>query len=159
MDMKETLTLLHATIDLEINVSDLYLLYSRLYARDAGFWWQLSVEEKNHAALLRSAEHFIHLGKFPEDLLYGKLDVIREYNADILERIGRHESEPVSAEEAYHYALHIEDSAAELHFQKNMLSNSDSEVMQIFQQLCGEDKNHAQRISALMEEQGFPLPG
>jgi len=159
MDIREQLALLHASIDLELNISNLYMLYSRLYEKDASFWWQMAMEEKNHAALLRSAEHYIDLHRFPEELLFGKLDIINGYNTAIVESISRYERESPSADEAFRYAFHLEDSAAELHFQETMLKHPESKVIGIFQNLCGEDKEHARRIRVLMEENGFPLSG
>jgi hypothetical protein len=157
MDTQEQITLLYASIDLELNISNLYMLYSRLFPEDATFWWQMSMEEKNHAALLRSAEHFIDLHRFPDELLYGKLDIINGYNTAILESIARFERQRPPAHEAYGYAFTLEDSAAELHFQETMLRHSKSRVIAIFQNLCGDDKEHARRIRALMENHGLPL--
>jgi len=46
--------LIREAIQLEFNVADLYLFFHRLFPEDAGFWWSLVIEEKNHAALLKT---------------------------------------------------------------------------------------------------------
>ncbi len=150
MDVQRRLDLLHSSIDLEMNISNLYLLYSRLFEEDRNFWWQISIEEKNHAALLRSGEHYIDLGNFPDELLFQKHKIVQEYNRDIRRTLEQYEANAPTQEEAYRYALRLEGSAAELHFQKTMDKESDSRVIQIFQKLCGDDKDHLRRIQELV---------
>jgi len=65
--MDDNLTkLLEEAILLELHVSKLYLLFSKLFPEDADFWWQICLEEKNHAALLKSGKTlFCHRNFFP----------------------------------------------------------------------------------------------
>lgn len=143
--------LLRRSVELELNVSDLYSLYSRLYEEDIDFWWKISIEEKNHAALLRSGEQYLTLGIFPREVLLSKLDVIEEANRDIKENIRKFRDEPPDWETAYRYALFLENSAAELHFQDMMTEETPNRVLKIFQSLAGNDKDHARRIHALIQ--------
>ena len=41
------------SILLELNISELYKVFNQAFPEDAYFWWQLSEEEENHAALIR----------------------------------------------------------------------------------------------------------
>ncbi len=143
--------LLQSSIELELNVSELYLQYSVIFEEDKGFWWQLALEEKNHAALLRSAEHYVSLGIFPREVLLDKLDVLHQTNRDILNTIRKFKEAIPEWEPAYRYALLLENSAAELHFQDIMTEDSPSKVLKIFQALSGDDKDHALRIRKLIQ--------
>ncbi len=48
--------LIREAIQLELNVAKLYLLFHDLFPEDGDFWWQLVIEEENHAALLKTVE-------------------------------------------------------------------------------------------------------
>jgi hypothetical protein len=46
-------------------------------------------------------------------------------------------------------------SAGEIHFQSAMTKSTDSEILQLFQTLNQDDKDHAKRIRAYMKEKGI----
>ncbi|MEA3487197.1 MAG: hypothetical protein U9R20_06020 [Thermodesulfobacteriota bacterium] len=63
--------LIEESINLELNIADLYFLFHELFPEDADFWWRLVLEEKNHAALIRSGKkYFEPVNKFPRNLLH-----------------------------------------------------------------------------------------
>ena len=152
--MEEDLApLIKESINLELNVAELYLVFYNLFSDDAAFWWKMTVEEENHAALLRSGkELYLPRNKFPRNLVHGLLqdliDKNRELNA-LIEEYGRN---PPSREEAFNIALSIENSAYELHFQKFMDKKPSSRMEEIFQQLNQDDKNHAEKIIMYMKQ-------
>ena len=81
---KKLFLLLDASIELEQNVADLYVIFHSALTEDADFWWQLAIEEKHHSALLRSGkEHFAPVGKFPVELLSTTLQEITDANANL----------------------------------------------------------------------------
>jgi len=45
--------LLDESIQLELNLAKLYTLFNDHFEEDEEFWWQLSMEERSHAALLQ----------------------------------------------------------------------------------------------------------
>ena len=53
---KELSRILDESIQLELNVADLYLSFCHAFAEDKDFWSHLAEEEGNHAALLRSGK-------------------------------------------------------------------------------------------------------
>ncbi len=158
--MSENLTeLIDESIRLEQNVADLYLGYQAAFPDDADFWWALALEEKNHAALLRSLkEHFLPLGRVPADLLASSLETIRETNREIRELIEKHGRITPSREEAFQTACRLEEGAAEIHFQEFMAREGSSELENIFQRLNADDKDHGKKLRAYMNDRGLSCP-
>jgi ferritin len=156
MYMSQTLTnLLDESIQLELNLARLYALFNDHFEDDEDFWWQLSMEERSHAALLQQEKKQPWpLQCFSGDFLAKDLESLRANNARIVEQTERFASSPCSRDEALNLALQIEMSAGEAHFQDFMDSESDSLMADLFKQLASEDQNHAHRIREYMKEQG-----
>jgi ferritin len=156
--MEEDLVpLIKECINLELNVAELYLVFYNLFSEDAAFWWKMTVEEKNHAALLRSGkELYLPRNKFPPALVHGLLQDLINTNKELNSLIEEYEHNPPSREEAFNIALSIENSAYELHFQKFMDKKPSSRMEEIFQQLNQDDKNHAEKISMYMKQHNIP---
>jgi hypothetical protein len=158
-EMKARLTaLIDESLHLELNVSTLYFLFYNLFPQDAAFWWRLTEEEKNHAALIRSGkEYFAPLGNFPDRLLHDNADELKATNARVLSLIEKYKTSPPSRAEALNCALTLETSAGELHFQKFMDGKEGSAIDKIFRELNGEDEAHAKRIKAYMIKNDIPV--
>jgi ferritin len=151
-------SLIEESINLELNVSKIYAHFFKLFPDDAAFWWKLVVEEKNHAALIRSGkEYFEPLRKFPHDLLAPLLQTLKDTNSRLDSLLKKYEEAPPSREEAFNIALKIETSAGELHFQKFMDKEANSTTDNIFKELNKDDKDHAMRISYYMEKHGISV--
>ena len=147
--------LLDESIQLELNLAKLYTLFNDRFEEDEEFWWQLSMEERSHAALLQQEKKQPQpLQFFPENLLSKDLDALKANNARILAEATRFAASPFSREEALSLALHIEMSAGEAHFQEFMESETGSLTADLFKQLASEDQNHAKRIREYMKEHG-----
>jgi len=150
--------LLDESIQLELNLAKLYTLFNDQFTEDEEFWWQLSIEERSHAALLQQEKKQPQpLQFFPENLLAKDLEALRANNALILSHAERFAAAPCSREEALNLALKIEMSAGEAHFQEFMDSDTGSLTADIFKQLASEDQNHAKRIREYMKEQGVKV--
>ena len=66
MSKDDLLKTAEEAIQLEQNVSNLYLIFQQEFPEDAQFWWTLVQEESNHAALIKSGiRYFMPLNKFP----------------------------------------------------------------------------------------------
>ena len=50
--------LANEAIQLELNVAKLYMTFQTIFPQDDEFWWDLVIEEQNHASLLRSGVEF-----------------------------------------------------------------------------------------------------
>lgn len=151
---KELALVVDASIQLELNVADLYTLFHEIFPPHASFWWKLCLEENNHAAMLRAAkEQFEPIGKFPAQLFSGKLEDIVNCNNTITGLISKYEASPPSETEAFNIALELEQSAGELHYQEFM--ENASAMDKVFQRLNADDKDHAERIRDYMERRGI----
>ena len=156
MSEKDLRKLLDEAIRLELHVSDLYVLFHTLFPDDAAFWWKLSLEEKNHAALLKSGrEHFLPVGQFPVELIDVTLETLVARNQELRETCSGFAATPPSRADAFRFAFALETSAGELHFQHAMEELPRTQAMKIFQALNNEDRDHAERIRRYMEEHGI----
>lgn len=149
-------SLVEESIRLELTVSELYTIFHGLFPEDAQFWWQLVMEEKNHAALIRAAkDYFEPVGKFPQDLVHDSLQNLKNVNSNLLSLIGTIKDHAPTREEAFNIAFALENSAGELHFQQFMEKESGETTESVFQRLNKDDKDHARRIRSYMEQHGI----
>ena len=151
-------SLIDESINLELNVSDIYSLFHKLFPDDAEFWWKLLLEEKNHAALIQSGkEYFEPINKFPHNLLHHSLQNLKDTNSKLRALIKKFEKTPPSREKAFNIAFKIENSAGELHFQEFMDEETNSTTDNIFKELNKDDKDHAMRIRCYAEQHGISV--
>jgi ferritin len=150
--------LIEESINIELNVSEIYSLFHQLFQDDVEFWWKLLQEEKNHAKLIQSGqEHFEPIDMFPQNLLHRNLQDLKDTNSKLHSLIENIKNAPPSRSEAFNIALEIENSAGELHFQKFMSEDASSVIDEIFKRLNEEDKEHATRIRNYMKSNGIPI--
>jgi hypothetical protein len=146
------------SIQLEKNVSKIYLVFKETFECDAEFWWELVVEEEHHAAIIKSGKlYFEPIHQFPEDILSTTIEDLDMANQTCEECLQKYKMIAPTREEAFNLGLKLESSAGEIHFQKFMMKQSDSEMTRIFQQLNGDDVNHYKRIKAYMLEHNIPI--
>ena len=151
-------SLIEESINLELNVSDLYLIFHELFPDDAEFWLNLALEEKNHAAIFRSGKEVLNqLKMFPHNLLHHNLQDLKDTNSTLLSLIKSFKNTPPSREEAFNIGLKVEISAGELHFQDFMDEEANSGIVQFFQELNKNDKDHAMRIRSYMDNHGISV--
>ena len=116
----------------------------------------MSIEEKGHAALLRSGrDSFMPLKKFPEELVTTSLKKLHNSLRFIIEKTNEIKENPLSRKEAFDLAVDIEESAGEHHYQEFMAQSQDEAVNNVFQKLNGADKDHRDRILSYMKEKGI----
>jgi hypothetical protein len=141
--------LINESIRLELNAAELYRLFSKTYAEHSDFWWQLHLEEKSHAILIRAAgDSFKKRGRFPSSMVVNSLEELQESNQRIKQLIARVENDPPPQHEACHLAIELENESGELHYTKFMEKESDSSLDTVFRQLNRGDKAHEERIRA-----------
>jgi hypothetical protein len=148
---KRLLQIVDESIQLELNVSDLYKLFSYTFQEHRDFWWRLVIEEKNHAALLKSVkECFAPIGMVPIGLLFPDLKLLKDTNNKIEMLVAKYKLDPPSRKEAFDTAYQLEQSAGEMHYQTFMERKGVDKVEKIFRELNGDDRDHAQRIHLQM---------
>lgn len=152
------INLINESMKLELNVSELYLLFHNHFPDDATFWWKLVIEERNHAELIRQGrEHYEPEGKFPETLLCCKLSELKRANEELAVLISKVTVNPLSREEAFNTALKLELAAGEIHFQEFMSNDIATIPEEIFKELNCADKDHAERIRKYMNENSITV--
>ncbi len=148
--------LIDESIQLELNVAELYKIFDEAFPEDADFWSKLHMEEENHAALIRGVAETYDLSVgFPSDMLDPSLQNLKNVNSKIVSLIVEYRSNPPSRETAFNVALELEQSSGEIHFQIFMEKESNDRIVQIYQQLNKEDKDHDARLRSYMEKHGI----
>ena len=143
----EITKLIDESIALELHVAKLYEIFFKANAEDADFWWELHLEEKSHANLLRSVKEsllkqcdcFIHL-------VASSLEMLKTSNTVLLELIEKYTQTPPSRKEAFEVAIQVEMSAGEIHYDHFVNKKPANQLEIVFQQLNKDDKDHTKRI-------------
>lgn len=152
MNNKLLFELLSESAKLEENVGALYLKISTLFPEDRDFWVQLAEEEKHHASIFRTFfDKKLPLFLFPEEMMDTDLARLKENNKTIKEVTSHLLSRFKNKMNAYAYALELEESAGEMHFQQAMSAETDSESLLLLQGINKDDKDHYKRIKELIE--------
>jgi hypothetical protein len=116
----------------------------------------MSLEEKGHAALLKSGrDSFMPFNKFPDELISNSLTDIKKSVESIREKLKEIRKNPISREEAFELAIEIEQTSGEIHYQEFMANTQDESLISLFQKLNGGDKDHSERILKYMNENGI----
>jgi rubrerythrin len=146
------LQIIDESIQLELNVSNVYKIFASLFSEHRNFWWRLVIEEKNHAALLKSLQEcFVPVKMVPVCLLCPDLKMLKDTNDKIEMLVKEYKVDPPSLKKAFDTAYNLEQSAGEIHYQTFMQKLTNQRVEKIFQELNGDDKDHAQRILSYMD--------
>ena len=158
---KELSRILDESIQLELNVADLYLTFCHAFAEDKDFWSHLAEEEGNHAALLRSGKlESLDEGHFPAKILTTNLDALIKANKEIKELVKEHKQKPPSSRaSAFEIAIKVEESTGEIDFSCFIEQEADSPALKLFRRLNRDDRDHARRIRNYMREKGIGIPG
>jgi len=151
--IEDIILLIDESEKIELRIGDIYTLFYNSFPEDSKFWWELAIEEKNHAALIRSGIEFLKSSiGLPNNLLHSNLKDLKDMNYELLSILDTLKEKPPSREEAFNYAWMIENSACEIHYQKFMDKESNTKIDEIFAKLNMDDKDHADRIRAYMIE-------
>jgi len=141
--------LINESIRLEKNVGQLYKFFHLNFPEDQDFWWQIYMEEQNHASLIAGMKHTVLIKKdIPEELFDFAIDDLRATNLLISKLIENYKSQKPERAETFKTAWKLENTAGEMHIQNIAESQSDFEMIKIFQKLNADDKDHALRIKA-----------
>lgn len=136
---------LNEAINLELNVSKLYLLFSKINDFDYNFWYKLSIEEGGHAAILKNILYSYKLIEYDFNISEIELNELKQTNEYILKLLKTNE---YSRRDCFRIAINIENSAGEIHYQ-NLLDNDkiDDKIMKTFLKLNKEDDRHLEKIT------------
>jgi hypothetical protein len=159
LNMNDDLSIiLDEFIHLEMNVAEVYNIFHCAFPEDDDFWWQLHLEESNHAALIKSAKDvFVPLGKYPPEFLSVSLENLRNSNDELFNIVKKFKDNHISRDVAFNIALQLESLFGEEHYQQFMNKKPDTKLDEIFQKINNDEKNHAIRISSYMKDHGIKI--
>lgn len=144
--------LLDEAINLELNVSNLYLLFFELFPKDSNFWWKLVIEEKNHASLIASIKTMSTLmDAFPKGLVPENIEQLRDSNKKV-KAITEDFRKIPSRKGAFLIAMEVEQLAGEIHCQEFIKEDDAPEAFKVIQEINKFDIDHAERIKKYMIE-------
>jgi len=150
--------MIEEAIKLEMNISKLYMLFYRLFSDDSDFWWELAIEEQNHAALLKTARQMNKSDvTIPKEMLPAGVEELVDSNHRIMQALDEFEISP-ERNRAFQVALTFETGAGELHYNTFMKNQDHSVVSSVFKKLNSDDIDHAQRIRKYMTDNQIPDP-
>lgn len=157
--MKEPLIeLMNESIKLEFHLADLYLIFSKALPGDCAFWYQLHMEEINHASIIQSAREAWLSGRNPPlEILCPNVEELIELNKKVASLLEQYRENHPSRETAFNLALDLEESPGEAHLQNAMDQPPSSPLMELFQMLNGDGKKHASRIRTYMRDKGIRI--
>ncbi len=142
-----SIELIEESIRLEMNAAELYQVFSETLPEDSEFWWQLHLEERSHAALIRAArDSFANRGRFPADMVSDSVYDLKAANARIAQHVAECRLAPLSRWDACKLAIAIEEEAGETHYLRFMEKEPTNPVETVFQQLNRTDIEHQRRI-------------
>lgn len=147
--MGEFIPFLEEAIKLELNAAKLYFLFSEHLIDYRSFWYNLSLEEFNHASILKSAKEFNDIDILPETFIDLAILQQMEKTNSLFEILEKKFLENPTIENAKSIAALVESSAGEIHYEKLMNIETENRIIEIFQRLNRDDKNHLERIMNL----------
>ena len=77
--------LIDELIKVELNVAKIYMFFSDTFSEDSDFWWQLALEEKDHAGLIKSGKGTSTMQPgFPNELLAPSVEMRYKANNKLI---------------------------------------------------------------------------
>ncbi len=155
--MEDQYTLLfNEAIRVERNIASFYSLCATHFKDDQMFWQTLSEEEEHHAKILESGlELLLEENLFPGAILDLNIKDLKVTNDKLEEKIAQFQEKVLNKRETYAYALELEQASLEFFFQQTASRRADEKALEIFDNLVGFDKDHAQRIQDLINNTKF----
>ena len=148
--------LFNEAIRVERNIASFYSLCATHFREDQVFWQTLSEEEEHHAKILESGlELLLEENLFPDAILDLDIKDLKVTNDKLEEKIVQFQEKVLNKKETYTYALELEQASLEFFFQQTTSNKSDEKALEIFDNLVGFDKDHAQRIQDLINNTKF----
>ncbi len=144
--MKNLQLIIEESINYELDAYHVYTLFSKTFKDDSLFWENLAEEELNHVSVLRKSLSF-HQGnmKILNNFSVKDIETVKECRKNIQQLIIRFKNTP-TRKIAFNIAVEIESAAVEKNYQKFMNKVTDDSVLNLFQTLNGEEKDHLKRI-------------
>lgn len=154
---KYILTLIQEAAKFEMEIYNLYTLYSKLFINDSKFWNKIADEERNHAVIMQKSYSYLESDNkiFNQIIPNNILSIID--NKEKVDKLIIDFNKSHDRVFAFNLALLIETSLLESTYQKFMASNFESKDNILFQKLNGDEKDHIKRITQYMKVNNIPI--
>lgn len=151
MSAQDIRELLEEAIRVERNIASLYMLYSKAFPAHADMWRRLSMEEHNHGSMLGALRPFVESGHLTAKCL-GNPDInsLKAQNQRVEEKLTLYRLYPPAMQDAYAFAVEIENSTAEINYKNLHAGQVDSKIAVVFQELGDVCSDHASTISSAL---------
>lgn len=152
LKMKNLQDILSESINYELDTYNMYILFAQNLQNDAEFWETLAEEELNHTSVLRKIQQFYQGDSTVIDIISVKdVKAIQESRRHMEKLMVKFVENP-NLKMACNIGMEIEKSVVEKSYQKFMSIKTDDSIIQLFQALNGEEKDHFKRIQKHSQE-------
>ncbi len=140
-------------VKVEELVGELYEFFAEIFKEDFEFWYKIATEEEQHASIIKGAEELlIKQSNYYTEALSSIHEKLKNDVEQLRKIVDDNKANPPDRKGAFELAKKLENSAAELHFQKFITKSPDSKLEEVFQTLAQADKDHAERIEQYIKE-------
>jgi hypothetical protein len=146
---------LKACIAIELGVADIYRAFTEMLPEAKEFWYELAMEEENHASILVIGSKYNEIGKLPDYIVPDSLpnmkttlELVRDIDAKI-------KSERPSLKTALDMALLLEKTMEESYMPEVLSKETDSEVASRLKKLLADTRKHKVKVAEYMKSKGF----
>lgn len=146
---------LKACIGIELGVANIYRTFSEKLPEAKDLWYDLSLEEENHAAILVLGGKYNEMGVLPDNIVPSSMHGIKQTVDLVKETEKRAQSESLSLKAALDMSLKLEKTKEESYLPEILAKETDSEVISRLQQLLNDTKLHILRLSDYRKQKGF----
>lgn len=145
---------LNEAIEFELNVCNLYMMYSTLNSEDHSFWYKLALEEGGHASILKNILSSINMVNHIFNINALDLAELSKTN-DIIRK--KCEVSYVNREDTFRTAMLIENSIGEIQYQKLIDSDIDDDIIKVFVKINNDEDRHLERIRDYISDNGINI--
>jgi hypothetical protein len=149
---------LDIAVAVELSMGRLYRRLAGNFPEHADVWWRISMEEMNHASLLRAAKDLIPFGVNAQDFPLGAERDLRDLQQKIETADSEIEAGELDQPGAYERALALEYAVGEQGLQPQAYLDQSNPLGRILRRLHSETDDHSAIIRGLLEKLP-PQPG
>jgi hypothetical protein len=142
-------------VAIESGIADIYHSFARLFPKAKTFWYELAMEEENHASVLLIGSRYVKLGILPNYIVPKSLHKMNSTLQLIDYTKKRIKSDDISMKEALDTAMKLELTMEESYLLEVLTRETNNEVIARLQKLLGDTKLHITKISEYMQKKGY----
>jgi hypothetical protein len=151
----ELSTRILACIEVESTAAEIYHLFGKMFPEARQFWYDLAMEEENHASILAIGWGLSRVGRLPEHAVPESLPLIRK-SLELAQEIKKKaEAGEVTLKEALEMSVELESAITEKYFSEVMTKETDSSAIEKLQRLVTDTESHIKKIRDFMVEKGL----